>query len=164
MFVFRYQRLYAVLLFLIVIVADRITKLWALQTLSAEQWSICYGLNFVLLWNRGISWSLFSTQSQIGFWILTGAISCAVTGFTVFTVWRARHKFPVFFEALVLGGALSNIIDRFWYGAVIDFIELYVGSYSWPVFNIADSMIVIGVGGMLLRVWWCNEEHPDKIL
>jgi signal peptidase II len=57
---------------------------------------------------------------------------------------------------LVLGGSLSNLVDRLWYKAVLDFIELYIGPYSWPVFNVADVCIVIGIGGILLRSWRKN--------
>lgn len=60
---------------------------------------------------------------------------------------------PAWWEILVFAGAISNLVDRVLYGAVLDFIELYVGRWSWPVFNVADSLIVCGVIGMLFRQW-----------
>jgi signal peptidase II len=52
--------------------------------------------------------------------------------------------------AAILGGAVGNVIDRFIYGAVIDFLDFYWGSYHWPAFNIADSAICIGVFTLVL--------------
>jgi signal peptidase II len=54
--------------------------------------------------------------------------------------------------ALILGGALGNLIDRLRYGMVVDFLDLYLGSYHWPAFNVADSAISVGVGLMLLEM------------
>ena len=54
--------------------------------------------------------------------------------------------------ALILGGALGNLYDRLLYGYVVDFLEFYVGSYSWPTFNIADTAISIGVGVLAIEV------------
>ena len=57
---------------------------------------------------------------------------------------------------MVLGGAFGNIIDRIRYGAVVDFIDLYFGSYHWPSFNLADSFICIGMGLLFIRM--CKKE------
>ena len=141
------------LLLALVIVVDRLTKWWAFKTLFLAPWPVCYGLNFVLSWNRGISWSLFATNNPYGYWTLTALIIATIATFAGYVWWRATKKLPITFEMLVLGGALSNVIDRFWYGAVLDFIELYVGQWYWPVFNIADSMVVVGVCGILTRAW-----------
>ena len=55
------------------------------------------------------------------------------------------------FFVLIVGGALGNIIDRFLYGQVVDFIDWYYGSYHWPAFNIADSAICVGVTILIFR-------------
>jgi signal peptidase II len=52
--------------------------------------------------------------------------------------------------SLILGGAIGNLIDRLFYGYVIDFLDVYYGTYHWPAFNIADSAITIGV---VLMLW-----------
>lgn len=142
------------IIFLLVIFVDRVFKCWALKTLSFTPLSVCYGFNLVLAWNRGVSWSMLQTDTQLGFWILTSGIILANISFGIYTLWRAQQGLSVMWEMLVLGGGISNVIDRFWYGAVLDFIEWYVGTWYWPVFNIADSMVVLGVCGIVARTWW----------
>jgi signal peptidase II len=67
-------------------------------------------------------------------------------------LWSARRMsgLSVWGLALVLGGAIGNVFDRIVYGQVTDFLDVYVGSYHWPVFNVADSAIVIGGGIFVL--------------
>jgi signal peptidase II len=139
------------MVFLIAFGIDRLTKWWALMTLADAPIHVFPGLNFVLSWNRGVSWSMFATHDNLGFWVLTSFIMLIITGFSIYTVRRALAGFSVTCELFVLGGAISNVVDRFTYGAVIDFIELYAGQYSWPIFNIADACIVLGVCVLLLR-------------
>ena len=64
------------------------------------------------------------------------------------------------FEALVLSGAVSNFIDRLYYGAVVDFIDCYVAHWHWPTFNVADACIVVGIGGIIGRglVWMLRKK------
>jgi len=59
----------------------------------------------------------------------------------------------------ILGGAVGNLIDGIAYGEVIDFLDIYVGSYSWPTFNVADSCIVVGVGILILEIFLYDEEE-----
>lgn len=148
------KKLFNLVVFLTVIGVDRLTKYWALKTLSYAALPICYGFNLVLTWNRGISWSMFATDGSAGFWILTSFIILTNALFGTYTLWRAQNGLSVTYEMLVLAGGISNVIDRFYYGAVLDFIEWYVGVWHWPVFNIADSMVVLGVFGIITRTWW----------
>lgn len=147
--------LFAALPFLV----DRLTKSWAIKELSSSPLSVCPGIELILTWNRGISWSMFTTLQSSGFWVLTAFIAIITGMFICYTIWRLMHKLPVFLEMLVLGGAISNLIDRFWYGAVVDFIDLYVGNYHWPTFNLADAFIVMGISGICIRSWWSSYEH-----
>ena len=62
----------------------------------------------------------------------------------------------------ILGGAFGNIIDRFFYDAVIDFLDVYIGSYHWPAFNIADSAISVGVCFLLLRMLFFSKKESQK--
>jgi signal peptidase II len=61
---------------------------------------------------------------------------------------------------LIFGGAVGNLIDRWRFGAVVDFIDVYWRSYHWPAFNVADSAISIGVGLLALRLVTGNEPRP----
>jgi signal peptidase II len=64
-------------------------------------------------------------------------------------MWRTTERFTVLSLALIIGGALGNGLDRAWYGAVVDFVHLHWGNFSWYIFNIADVAIVVGVLGLL---------------
>jgi signal peptidase II len=72
----------------------------------------------------------------------------------------ARNRLLQGALALILGGALGNLYDRLTYGYVIDFVELYVGTYHWPAFNVADSAITTGV--VLLGLEILRNENPGR--
>ncbi|MDI7259447.1 MAG: signal peptidase II [Thermodesulfobacteriota bacterium] len=61
--------------------------------------------------------------------------------------------------SLVLSGAIGNLIDRFRYGEVVDFLDFYLFSYHWPAFNIADSAITIGIGLMVLELLFHDKKR-----
>jgi signal peptidase II len=143
----------ALIIFLVTLGLDRFTKAWALKVLSLGLQSPTSFLNLVLTWNKGVSWGLFSTNNEWGARLLTFVICMVMFGFAWHTVRRTCYFQVVWCEGLVLGGAISNLIDRFLHGAVIDFIELHAFGYSFPVFNIADAAICLGVAGMLIRGW-----------
>jgi signal peptidase II len=63
---------------------------------------------------------------------------------------------------LILGGAIGNVIDRVRLGAVVDFLDFYIGSYHWPAFNVADSAICIGVFLILIRAFFIKKELGEK--
>ena len=65
---------------------------------------------------------------------------------TIHALYMLRNGEQIVGELLVLSGACSNLVDRFVYGAVLDFIDLYVGPWHWYTFNLADTWVVVGVG------------------
>src|SRR3990167_176843 len=131
---------------LVVFVSDRLLKVWALMYCS-ERVDVLPFLSCELTFNRGISWGLFSGVSR--FWI----ISVVMVSVVLFFAYRLYNYSDSILrglgESLVIAGALGNLADRFYYGAVIDFIVVGYHGWYWPVFNIADSAIVIGVGIMI---------------
>ena len=144
----------AIILFLCVIGADRLTKWLALQILSTQSIPVIYGFKLTLAWNKGVSYSLFADAGTQGSLVLTSFIVTTITLFAGYVLWRGYKGYRVWIEAMILGGAVSNLIDRVNYGAVIDFIELYACSYSFPIFNVADMFIVLGVFGLLVHSWF----------
>ncbi|MFA6263613.1 MAG: signal peptidase II [Candidatus Babeliales bacterium] len=138
---------------LIPLIADRITKMLVLAYLVIPK-APCYGLNLLRTWNSGISWSMLRTIEP---WRLITLQSLLIIALVVYVALQMRKGSMVVGELLLIGGAFSNIVDRLMYGAVLDFIELYIGPYHWPVFNIADIFIVGGVGIMLIKNW--RERH-----
>jgi signal peptidase II len=139
----------ALLIFLLVFLFDRLSKAWAFHILADNVLAPFYGCNFTLTWNTGISWGIFASDSKTVYYLLVCLIGITISGLLVYTVRRALRFQSTIFETMALTGALSNLIDRFFYGAVIDFIHLYIGSYSFPVFNLADIAIVIGACGII---------------
>ena len=105
--------------------------------------------NIVMAWNTGVSFSMFNQIGDWGPYILT-TIALGIT--LTFCYWLVRAKHPVyaFGYALVIGGALSNIIDRLRFGAVIDFLDVHAYGYHWPAFNVADCAIVAGIGLLII--------------
>jgi signal peptidase II len=142
-----------------VILLDFVTKQIALSHLVLHKpVALLPFFNLTLVKNTGVAFGFLSTADP-GWerWLLS-AISIAAT--TVFYRWLCRCKDPLEASAiaLLLGGALGNFIDRAFYGSVVDFVDLYVGAYHWPAFNIADTAICLGLG-LLLISWMKHEQH-----
>ena len=98
-----------------------------------------------MVWNRGVSYGLLTQDGDLGRWLL---IALGIAGALLFGWWLwsdARACSPALSLGLVVGGALSNVIDRLVYGAVADFFLFHVGGFEWYVFNLADVWIVAGV-------------------
>jgi signal peptidase II len=135
----------------LVVIADQATKLWALSALfdPPRRVPILPVLDFVPVWNRGVSFGLLANDSPWGPWLLSGfaLLVCLFMGF-----WLARStSWPLIYGlGAVIGGAVGNVIDRMLYGAVVDFIDVHYGGWHWPAFNIADSAITLGVALLLL--------------
>ena len=133
------------------LVLDQASKLWLLYGYGLGvngPVQVLPFLEFVLVWNRGVSYGLFQQDSVAGQWILAGLTVAITIGMWIWST-RCQSKLVAFALALVIGGAIGNGIDRITYGAVVDFVHFLVGSFSWFVFNLADVWIVAGVAGLL---------------
>ncbi len=133
------------------LVLDQASKLYLLfvQDLPRTQpITLAPFLEFVVVWNRGISYGLFQQESDLGRWMLV-ALSVAASIWLTLWLWRTPYRFLAAGLGLIVGGAVGNAIDRVAYGAVFDFVHIHVGSFSWYVFNVADAAIVAGVVGLL---------------
>jgi signal peptidase II len=129
-----------------------LTKEWALHNLIYGSIAVCKGLNLTLVFNRGVTWGLFSFSSDIAFHFLTAFIFIVIILFTIHTFYVIQYgKKSVFFEFLIIAGAFSNLLDRLLHQGVVDFIDVYVGSFHWAIFNLADAYVVIGVFGLLIQ-------------
>lgn len=135
---------------LVLCILDRVSKSWALS-LADSTYRFHDFLSFQLLYNRGISWGMLDSSNTFVFVLLSLVIICLVLLFIGNTFLSYQRNQPIFGQLLVITGALSNIIDRFVYGGVIDFIVLSYNGYSWPVFNGADAFIVIGIGIIFIK-------------
>ena len=131
---------------LLVIILDQATKLLADHLLQyASPVEIFPMFNFTLLYNKGAAFSFLADQAGWQRWFFV-ILTTLVSVFLVFWIHRlkSRQLFQYVALALILGGALGNLIDRVIYGHVIDFLDFYYQRHHWPAFNIADSAISIG--------------------
>jgi len=138
----------------VVIVLDQLTKAMVVDSLSLyESREIIPGfLNLVYVTNSGAAFSLLADVNSPWrhyFFLTIG--SAALVGLTI-VYWKLRKANWLYSWALALiaGGAAGNLIDRVRFGSVIDFLDIYIGNYHWPAFNIADSAICIGAGLFLI--------------
>jgi signal peptidase II len=105
--------------------------------------------NLVLTYNRGMSFGLFNNGAGVNA-LLFSLVAASIIAVLVYWLSRVDSPFLAVAIGLVIGGAIGNVIDRVRFGAVVDFLDFYLGSWHWPAFNLADSAICIGVAAMLL--------------
>ncbi|MBC8208787.1 MAG: lipoprotein signal peptidase [Desulfobulbaceae bacterium] len=137
------------LLAALVVGLDQLSKLWILKNfvLYESQVVIPEFFNLTLVMNRGAAFGFLAGVESAWrhyFFLILGSVALII----LVIAWiRIRHVQALYGTALPLiaGGALGNMIDRLQHGAVVDFFDVYVGSYHWPAFNIADSAIFVGV-------------------
>jgi len=143
----------------LVVLFDQLTKYWALAYLTPYETKPFFpGLSWTLAFNSGSAFSFLAESGRWHAWFFTG-FSALIS--LVLVVWIARLNAARLFKqafalALILGGAVGNLIDRVRIGYVVDFIDVFYKSYHWPVFNIADSAIC--VGAVLLMIEWIREK------
>ena len=129
----------------LVLVLDQLTKITIVRLFSyGESLAVTSFFNLVLVYNKGAAFSFLSTESGWQRYLFT-ALGIAAALFITFLLKRhAGQRMFCTALALILGGAIGNVIDRIAYGHVIDFLDIYVRNWHWPAFNIADSAICVG--------------------
>lgn len=148
------------------IVADQITKSILLYFItgtvpfSGSAWDVvpvpylmahvCDFFNIVFTWNPGASFSMLRNLGEAAPIIIIIATGFII-GFIGYYLFARAPKYERAPLALVVGGAVGNLIDRARFGAVIDFLDFHVGGWHWPAFNVADMCIVIGVAWLILN-------------
>lgn len=128
-----------------VFISDFFSKLWIISNLEyGSGFCVTDFFNIMHVKNLGVSFSMFSNNLPIGPYILAAFVAAIMV-----VLLRIMYKTPNFIVrcclALILGGALGNLCDRFLYGGVIDFLDFHIWGYHWPAFNIADCAVVCGV-------------------
>jgi signal peptidase II len=140
---------------LAVLALDQASKLWLLRVFDIGHRGavkVTPFFDLVLAWNTGISYGWFQNEGAVGQAILLAVKAVAVV---ILAVWMARSRTLIATIALglIIGGAIGNAIDRFAYGAVVDFALFHVqiggNTFNWYVFNLADVAIVAGVAALL---------------
>ncbi len=139
---------------------DQTHKWWMIDVYRISEVSpvrVTGFFDLVMVWNRGVSYGLFSTHTQE----VLVAVSLVIC--LLLWVWACTTARPLGATglALIIGGALGNATDRLLRGAVADFFYFHYQQFSWYVFNLADVAIVAGVALLLYEALW-QGERPDR--
>lgn len=145
---------------MLVLAIDQITK-WQVRRVyepNATRLILPGYFDFTYVQNSGGAFGIFLHHPQV----LALACFAAVIAIAAFVI-RSRAKIPKllgFALALPLGGAVGNLVDRVRFGWVTDFLHVHAGRFDWPVFNVADSAICIGVGLLVIYSWLAPAHTP----
>lgn len=138
-----------------IFIVDQLTKLWILRIVDldaggagAQVQVLDPWFNLTMVWNRGVSFGMFQADSLWQRLILIG-VSLAISGFLASWLLQSARRMQATAFGLIIGGAIGNVIDRAFHGAVVDFLD-FSGLYFPYVFNVADAAISIGVAVLLL--------------
>jgi lipoprotein signal peptidase len=137
---------------LAILVVDQASKWWVLEVFDLParvSVPVLSWLNLTMVWNRGITFGLLSSDSTWGAVLLAGVALAVVAALAVW-LWQAERAAVALALGAVAGGAVGNIIDRVRFGAVVDFVHAHAWGWSWYVFNVADAAIVCGVAVLVL--------------
>jgi signal peptidase II len=133
----------------VIVFCDQITKLVVIDSFQLYQRvNITPFFDLVRLHNTGAAFSLFAEASGWQRWLFT-ILAFVISIIILWWQWTLPKngcRILALGLALVLAGAIGNVIDRMLYGYVVDFLLFYIGNYSWPAFNVADSSITVGAG------------------
>ena len=138
---------------IVVVIVDQLTKYIASNSLEMFQpVAVMPMFNWTLMHNTGAAFSFLAEAGGWQRWFFA-FIALIVSAVIVFWIKRleAHEKWQAISLALILGGAIGNVIDRIWLGYVVDFIDVYYKTLHWPAFNIADSAINVGVAMIIIE-------------
>lgn len=130
------------------LVLDQLSKAWILAVMQPPHSMPVLPpvLSFDLVWNRGVTFGLLSSHAEF-LPYAWAALATLIVGILLRWLWKVEQMLVAVPIGMIIGGAIGNVIDRFRFGAVVDFI--HVTGYPW-VFNVADSAVVVGVA---LLIW-----------
>ena len=131
---------------LVIFLADRVSKIYILKIAELENKVdiyLTFYLNLYLIWNKGIAFGLFSFDESFIYNFVTILI-LGILLIIIILIFKSE-TYKSYFYTIILGGALGNLFDRFYYSAVPDFIDLHINNFHWFIFNIADIFITLGV-------------------
>ena len=143
------NNLYCLIIILIIFFLDRYTKLLILDNFSENTYYLNDYINLDLIWNIGIGFGFFSTDSNILYNLISLVIALVIIFLLyIFVISEILDKM-IF--TLILGGALGNFYDRLIYKAVPDFIDIHYNNFHWFTFNVADVFITMGIIIFIIR-------------
>jgi signal peptidase II len=151
---FNKKLLYLIIISPLAILIDQLTKMLANNSLSSGiRQTIIDGFFYLtLVYNRGAAWSILSGNR----WFLVLVSAAATVGFIAYYLKRLNNSKPILLLglSLIIGGTFGNLIDRALYGQVIDFLDFIIIGYNYPVFNFADTFLVMGMGLLIIAIYF----------
>ena len=148
--------------FIVIIIfgLDRISKLYVLNLAETDQYVNIYinkFLNFHLIWNTGVGFGLFSSDTNLYYNLITLLIILINIIILIMIFKSVNYKF--FLLLIILGGSLGNLFDRIYYKAVPDFVDLHYNDFHWYIFNVADIFITVGIICLIFAELFLNRKE-----
>lgn len=149
---------------IVVIIIDQISKYFISNHLSfGEIIPITSFFSLTLLHNQGAAFNFLSQTGSIALWLFA-IIALVASVFILFWLYKTplQKKWQSFALALILGGAIGNLIDRFTHGYVIDFLLFHLQQWSWPAFNVADSAVTVGAIMLAIELLFFKKDNHAR--
>ena len=142
---------------------DRLSKIYVIQldknNLGSDIFNSTY-LNIVLIWNKGIAFGLLSFSESYLYNIISLIIAIIIIVLVIMSL--KSQGFKRYSLLMIVGGALGNLHDRFFFNAVPDFIDFHIGNFHWFIFNVSDIFITLGVISMIVLELFDNKNEKTK--
>ena len=142
---------------------DRISKIYVIQldknNLGSDIFNSAY-LNIVLIWNKGIAFGLLSFSESYLYNIISLIIAIIIVVLIIMSL--KNQGFRRYSLLIIVGGALGNLHDRFFFNAVPDFIDFHIGNFHWFIFNVSDIFITLGVISMIVLELFDNKNEKNN--
>ncbi|MDB4859128.1 signal peptidase II [Candidatus Pelagibacter sp.] len=139
---------------------DRLSKIYVIEldknNLGSDIFNSAY-LNIVLIWNKGIAFGLLSFSESYLYNIISLIIAIIIIVLVIMSF--KSQGFKRYSLLLIVGGALGNLHDRFFFNAVPDFIDFHIGNFHWFIFNVSDIFITLGVISMIILELFDNKNE-----
>lgn len=149
----------SIFIILLIIAVDQFTKWLVLSSFRMfESRVLIEGfLSLTRRFNTGAAWSLF--EGQIGFLLIVTIVALGLFVWLLKDALTKRAAWQWIGLSVMIGGTLGNLIDRLRFGGVVDFIDVLIFTYDFPVFNVADSALTLGLITFMIGVW-LDERRP----
>jgi len=144
-------------LFLTLVILDQVTKELVINFFNLyDSVALLPIINLTFVVNYGFAFGLLNNPSLNQ--LLVSLVILAIILYFLYLLIKTQDKVFQLTLTLILAGALGNFIDRIFRGFVIDFIDIYIGKYHWPAFNIADSCITVGFVVLMINILFLNKK------
>ena len=143
------NNLYCFCAILIIFFLDRYTKVFILNNFTENTYYLNNYINLDLVWNTGIGFGLFSSNSDIVYNLTSLLIIMVIICLIYFLIYSEKYEKIIY--SIIVGGALGNFYDRMFFKAVPDFIDLHYKNFHWFTFNLADIFITLGIIAFLFK-------------